>query len=67
MTSNVPIAPGKLMPAAARRNSWELVLEVLELRYWRLFQTAQGGIVIFNAKELRSSQAKEASPCGAAA
>jgi PAS domain S-box-containing protein len=37
------------MPAGGRGNSLELALEVSELRYRRLFETAQDGILILNA------------------
>jgi PAS domain S-box-containing protein len=37
------------MPANGRGNSLELALEVSELRYRRLFETAQDGILILNA------------------
>ena len=37
------------MPANGRGNSLELSLEVSELRYRRLFETAQDGILILNA------------------
>ena len=37
------------MPASGRGNSLELALEVSELRYRRLFETAQDGILILNA------------------
>jgi hypothetical protein len=67
MTSNPPINRGKLMPASGRGNPLELALEVSELRYCRLFETAQDGILILDAKEPRTSQAKEASQHRAAA
>ena len=37
------------MPASVRRSSLELALEASELRYRRLFETAQDGILILNA------------------
>ena len=43
------ISPAKLMPASGRGNSLELALEVSELRYRRLFETAQDGILILDA------------------
>ena len=67
MTSNASISQAKLMPAGGRGNSLELALEVSELRYPWLFETAQEGILILEAKEPRSSQAKEASQHRAAA
>jgi PAS domain S-box-containing protein len=42
-------ASGTSMPASGRGNSLELALEVSELRYRRLFETAQDGILILNA------------------
>jgi len=49
MTSNASISQAKLMPASGRGNSLELALEVSELRYRRLFETAQDGILILDA------------------
>ena len=49
MIPNAPISQGKLMPASGRGNSVELALEVSELRYRRLFETAQDGILILDA------------------
>src|SRR4029450_5762497 len=49
MISNAPISQAKLMPASGRGNSLELALEVSELRYRRLFETAQDGILILDA------------------
>src|SRR5580765_444512 len=49
MTSNSSISQAKLMPAGGRGNSLELALEVSELRYRRLFETAQDGILILDA------------------
>jgi PAS domain-containing protein len=37
------------MPASGRENSLELALETSELRYRRLFETAQDGILILDA------------------
>jgi PAS domain S-box-containing protein len=41
--------PSKAMPAAGRGNSLSLPVEVSELRYRRLFETAQDGILILDA------------------
>jgi PAS domain S-box-containing protein len=49
MKSPASISPAKLMPASGRGNSLELALEVSELRYRRLFETAQDGILILDA------------------
>ena len=49
MTSNASINHGKLMPPSGRGNSLELAVEVSELRYRRLFETAQDGILILDA------------------
>ena len=49
MISNSSISQAKLMPASGRGNSLELALEVSELRYRRLFETAQDGILILDA------------------
>ena len=49
MISNAPINQANLMPASGRGNSLELALEVSELRYRRLFETAQDGILILDA------------------
>src|ERR1700675_607227 len=49
MISNAPISQGNLMPASGRGNSLELAVEVSELRYRRLFETAQDGILILDA------------------
>jgi len=49
MISNAPISQGNLMPASGRGNSLELALEASELRYRRLFETAQDGILILDA------------------
>ena len=44
-----PISPRKLMQTRGRGNSLELVPEESELRYRRLFETAQDGILILDA------------------
>ena len=49
MTSNALIDQAKLMPASGRGNSVELTTGVSELRYRRLFETAQDGILILDA------------------
>jgi PAS domain S-box-containing protein len=49
MTSNALISQAKLMPASGRGNPLELALEASELRYRRLFETAQDGILILDA------------------
>jgi PAS domain S-box-containing protein len=49
MISNGPISQANLMPASGRGNSLELALEASELRYRRLFETAQDGILILDA------------------
>jgi PAS domain S-box-containing protein len=49
MKSPPSIGQAKLMPASGRGNSLELALEVSELRYRRLFETAQDGILILDA------------------
>src|SRR6187551_3048422 len=49
MTPNASIIQAKLMPAGGRGNSLELALEGSELRYRRLFETAQDGILILDA------------------
>jgi PAS domain S-box-containing protein len=49
MTSNTLTGQANLMPASGRGNSLELALEVSELRYRRLFETAQDGILILDA------------------
>src|SRR6476619_164957 len=49
MIANASISQAKLMPAGGRGNSLELALEVSELRYRRLFETAQDGILILDA------------------
>jgi PAS domain S-box-containing protein len=49
MIANALISQTKLMPAGGRGNSLELALEVSELRYRRLFETAQDGILILDA------------------
>ena len=49
MTLNTLTSQANLMPASGRGNSLELALEVSELRYRRLFETAQDGILILDA------------------
>jgi len=49
MTLNASFSQAKLMAAGGRGNSLELALEVSELRYRRLFETAQDGILILEA------------------
>jgi PAS domain S-box-containing protein len=49
MKSNAAISQANLMPASGRGNSLELALEASELRYRRLFETAQDGILILDA------------------
>jgi PAS domain S-box-containing protein len=53
MISNESISQAKLMPASGRGNSLALALEVSELRYRRLFETAQDGILILDANSGR--------------
>jgi PAS domain-containing protein len=67
MTSNASIIQANRILASDRANSLELALEVSELRYRRLFETAQDGILILDAKEPRTLQVKEASQHCAAA
>jgi len=50
MTSKASIIPAKLMPASGRGNSLDLGPGVSELRYRRLFETAQDGILILDAE-----------------
>jgi PAS domain S-box-containing protein len=49
MTLNTLTSQANLMPASGRGNSLELALEVSELRYRRLFESAQDGILILDA------------------
>jgi PAS domain S-box-containing protein len=49
MSSNPSISQAKLMTASGRGNSLELAFEVSELRYRRIFETAQDGILILDA------------------
>jgi PAS domain S-box-containing protein len=49
MTSNGSTNQAELMPASGRGNSVELTAGVSELRYRRLFETAQDGILILDA------------------
>src|SRR3984893_19447871 len=50
MKSTSSISQAKLMPASGRGNSLELGPGVSELRYRRLFETAQDGILILDAE-----------------
>src|SRR6202030_4398126 len=49
MTSNASVSQAKLMPASGRGNSLALGPGVSELRYRRLFETAQDGILMLYA------------------
>jgi PAS domain S-box-containing protein len=49
MMSTASISQAKLMPASGRGNSLALGPDVSELRYRRLFETAQDGILILDA------------------
>ena len=49
MTSNGSTTQAQVMPASGRGNSVELTPGVSELRYRRLFETAQDGILILDA------------------
>ncbi len=49
MKSATSITQGKLMPASGRGNSLKLGPGASELRYRRLFETAQDGILILDA------------------
>src|SRR4026207_351192 len=49
MTSNASISQAERMLASGRGNSLELALEVSELRYRRLFETARDAILILEA------------------
>jgi PAS domain S-box-containing protein len=49
MISNASISQARLMPASGRGNSLALGPDVSELRYRRLFETAQDGILILDA------------------
>jgi hypothetical protein len=53
MTSNSSISQAKLMSASGKGNSLELAVEVSELRYRQLFETAQDGIrtALFTSEE----------------
>jgi PAS domain S-box-containing protein len=53
MNVMAPISPPKLMQTPGRGNSLELVAEESELRYRRLFETAQDGILILDAESGR--------------
>src|SRR6202045_57082 len=48
MITNGSISQAKVMPASGRGNSLELAPDVSELRYRRLFETAQDGILILD-------------------
>ena len=50
MTPNTLTTPAKRVPANGRGNSSDLAPEVSELRYRRLFETAQDGILILDAR-----------------
>src|ERR1700736_754027 len=50
MTSNGLTGQTQLMPASGRGKSLELAPDVSELRYRRLFETAQDGILILDAE-----------------
>src|SRR6476660_9783136 len=47
---NLSISPTKQMPATDRGNSVELTPGISELRYRRLFETTQDGILILDAQ-----------------
>src|SRR3984893_18592261 len=49
MKTVASISQAKLMPASGRGNALELAPDVSELRYRRLFETAQDGILILDA------------------
>src|ERR1043166_2915575 len=49
MSSKSSISQAKLMTASGRGNSSELAFEASELRYRRIFETAQDGILILDA------------------
>ena len=49
MITNTLISQANLMPASGRGKSLELASDVSELRYRRLFETAQDGILILDA------------------
>ena len=49
MTSSGSASPAKRFPNGGRESSRKLALEVSELRYRRLFETAQDGILILDA------------------
>src|SRR5205085_4120037 len=49
MTSSGSASPAKRLPNGGRESSRKLALEVSELRYRRLFETAQDGILILDA------------------
>jgi len=49
MTSSASASPAKRLPNGGRESSRKLALEVSELRYRRLFETVQDGILILDA------------------
>lgn len=49
MNATASISPSRLIPASGRESSPDLVAEESELRYRRLFETAQDGILILDA------------------
>ena len=50
MSARIWSSAGEVIPAAERTSSVKLALEVSELRYRRLFETAQDGILILDAE-----------------
>jgi len=50
MSAGIWTSAGEVTPAAERTSSVKLALEVSELRYRRLFETAQDGILILDAE-----------------
>jgi PAS domain S-box-containing protein len=50
MSASTWSSAGEVIPAAERTSSVKLALEVSELRYRRLFETAQDGILILDAE-----------------
>jgi PAS domain S-box-containing protein len=53
MSASTWTSAGEVTPAAERTSSVKLALEVSELRYRRLFETAQDGILILDAESGR--------------
>jgi PAS domain S-box-containing protein len=53
MSASTWTSAGEVIPAAERTSSVKLALEVSELRYRRLFETAQDGILILDAESGR--------------